>query len=515
MRVRILFAISAALIAAPSFAETPLVAGNSVTISAKWNNVERVSTTVPTTQHLASAYTLRTHPLNKPLLKALRDLNTNDTRLQLWYSVPSQVVAELKEPTATQTFWDFRYMDPVVMDFFANTTGARHVNIGTIPRWMFNVPSIEIPSDPGASFYPYTDGTKGELLKDPSGRQFAEFQARIYQWYTQGGFIDEIGKYHKSGYHFKIDYWDILNEPDFENKLNVEQYTKIYDAVAEAIHKVDPKVQIFGPEISGAEIPWARYFLNPKNHSPSAPPVRWFSFHNYVDASNDPATWQAKFFTDGAKETDGAPAQAFANRIREVIKIRDELSPKTRIVVDELGTFDQVKPSDQGGPDDEPYTAYNPRYWVAMGANWAADFVIAENLGIQLISMTQMLGYPTQSPPCSMVNWITAQPNAHYWVLSLINNNFGPGDKLVDLSIVFARCCCAGLHHAVRTQGLAGKYEQSDRSSEPCGCLQGASLTMEVVDEASGEQAPRKMHITGTSVSLAPFAVAVVTAGSK
>jgi len=34
-----------------------------------------------------------------------------------------------------------------------------------------------------------------------------------------------------------------LNEPDFENKLNVEQYTRIWDAVAEAIHKIDPDVQ--------------------------------------------------------------------------------------------------------------------------------------------------------------------------------------------------------------------------------------------------------------------------------
>ena len=62
------------------------------------------SETVPTTQHLASAYTLRSNPLNKPLLKALRDLHTNDTRLQLWFTVPLQAVAELKEPTATEHF---------------------------------------------------------------------------------------------------------------------------------------------------------------------------------------------------------------------------------------------------------------------------------------------------------------------------------------------------------------------------------------------------------------------------
>jgi hypothetical protein len=42
-----------------------------------------------------------------------------------------------------------------------------------------------------------------------------------------------------------------------------------------------------------------------------------------------------------------------------------------------------------------------------------------------------MVGAPTQSEPCSMINWETAQPNAHYWALSLVHSHFGPGDKLV------------------------------------------------------------------------------------
>jgi hypothetical protein len=45
--------------------------------------------------------------------------------------------------------------------------------------------------------------------------------------------------------------------------------------------------------------------------------------------------------------------------------------------------------------------------------------------------------------------------------------------------------------------------------------FQGASLKVEVVDEASGEQAPRKERVTSSRVNLAPFAVAVVTAGGR
>jgi hypothetical protein len=354
------------------------------------------------------------------------------------------------------------------------------------------------------------------LLKDPTGRQFAEYQVRIYQWYTQGGFTDEIGKYHESGHHYKIDYWDILNEPDFENKITVEQYTKIYDAVTEAIHKIDPNVQFFGPEISGAEVPWAKYFLNPKNHSPNALPVQWFSFHNYVDAPNDPVAWQTRYFTgQPTSNTDGAPAQAFADRIRQVMKIRDELSPKTKIIIDELGTFNLTKPGEDACSAVEPYHAYNPRYWVAIGANYADNFIAAENSHIPIFSMSQLLGYPTQCLSISMVNWDTAQPNAHYWVLKLINNNFGPGDKLIRTESsspdVVAQ---ASITPAGRKLLLVNTSNQSV-TVNIANAYKTQELRTQVVDDASGEQPPRNERVTGQSITLAPFAVAVVSQRAK
>ncbi|MGB8030127.1 MAG: hypothetical protein WCF30_10725 [Terracidiphilus sp.] len=515
--IGILFTIVAAFSAAPTFAATTPAETNAVKVSARWNEIVGMSETVPTTQLLAHAYTLRSNPLHEPLLKALRDLHTNDTRLQFWYSVTNQAVPELEEPTATQTFWNFQYVDPLIGDFFANTSGKHHVNIGTVPRWMFNVPPAEIPNDPAASFYPYTDGTRGDLLKDPTGQQFAEYQARIYQWFTQGGFTDEIGKYHKSGHHYKIDYWGILNEPDFENKITVEEYTKIYDAVAAAIHKIDPDVQFFGPEIAGAEVPWAEYFLNPKNHNPNAPPVQWFTFHNYVAANNDPSTWQATFFTGPppASNTDGTSAQALIDRIRQVLRIRDELSPKTKVIIDELGTFNLVKPGEEACRAPEPYHAYNTLYWNAIGANWAVNFITAENLGIPLFSMSQMLGYPTQCPSISMVNSDTAHPNAHYWVLELINNNFGPGDKLTRTQSsspdVVAQASITSSGRKVLLVNTSNQTVTVNLTD----AYKGVGLVAAVVDQASGEQPPRNVHVKGPQISLAPFAVAVVSQGAN
>lgn len=510
IRTSTFLAALSVVVTVPAFGQKTIAAASSIAIKVQWNDIERPTNTIPTIQYLANALTLRSHPLNKDLLKDLRDLHTDDTRLQLWFSVPNQAVAELKEPTDTKTFWNFRYMDSVVIDYFSNTRGRHHVNIGTIPRWMFKVPSVTVPTDPGATFYAYTKGTRGDLLKDPTGKQFAEYQARIYEWYTQGGFTDELGKYHKSGYHFKIDYWGILNEPNFENKINVEQYTKLWDAVAATIHRIDPQVQFFGPEISGAEASWAPYFLNPQNHKPGALQVQWFTLHNYVTSNNDPATWQGAFFTDLTNKA-GFPVRSFADQLREVTRIRDELSPQTQIAIDELGTFNQLNAGGGGGADDALYSSFSPLYWVASGANWVDNFITAEKLGIPLISMTQMVGAPRQSPSCSMINPNTARPNAHYWALSLINEHFGPGNKLVTTTsnspdvVAQAQITATGQKLLlVNTSDYAVAVDLSGVFVDP-------PLKVELVDETSGENPPRTERVSGHLVELAPFAVGVVS----
>ena len=484
----------------------------SATIAAKWDQVIATSTTIPTTQILAHAYTLRSSPTHDPLLKALRDLHTDDTRLQFWYSVSRQAVFEIKEPTAAETYWDFTYADPLVADFYANTAGKHHFNATTIPRWMFNVPPLTVPEDPTASFYAYTDDTRGDLLKDPSGKQIAAYQARIFQWYTQGGFTDEAGKFHKSDHHYRIDYWDVLNEPDFENHITVEQYTRIYDAVTEAIHKLDPHVEFFGPEVSGAEVSWAKYFLDSKNHAPGSLPVSWFTFHNYVNATNDPDTWQEKYFLGPAKsDTDGASAKVFLDRIHQVIATRDRLSPTTKVSVDEMGTFDDIKTTEEACRAPEPYSAYNPRYWNAIGANWAYFFIVSEQLNMPLLSMSQMIGYPTQCPSISMFDKDTERPNAHYWVLKLIHDQFALGDRLVETESsspdVVAQ---ASITNSGKKLLLINTSNRTVAVSV-APSFAAKRVVTDTVDEATGEQGPRHQVLKGAEVALAPFAVAVVS----
>jgi hypothetical protein len=62
---------------------------------------------------------------------------------------------------------------------------------------------------------------------------------------------------------------------------------------------------------------------------------------------------------------------------------------------------------------------------------YAYLYLDLSKLGIEYVGESQLVGYPTQFPSVSMVNWETGKPNARFRVLELLKNNFGPGDKLV------------------------------------------------------------------------------------
>jgi hypothetical protein len=55
---------------------------------------------------------------------------------------------------------------------------------------------VTYPSDPDEPVWNYTQGAQ---LRDPSGKELADYHARLVGWYTRGGFVDEYGKRHESG----------------------------------------------------------------------------------------------------------------------------------------------------------------------------------------------------------------------------------------------------------------------------------------------------------------------------
>ena len=75
-------------------------------------------------------------------------------------------------------------------------------------------------------------------------------------------------------------------------------------------------------------------------------------------------------------------------------------------------------------------------YWNLAGAEYAYIFAELTRLGIDVAGESQLVGYPTQFPSVSMVDWNNGKPNARLWVLKLLHDNFGPGDKIVEIAPV-------------------------------------------------------------------------------
>ena len=58
--------------------------------------------------------------------------------------------------------------------------------------------------------------------------------------WRQGGFKDEYGKWHASDHHYRFDYWEVLNEVEYEHNMTPELYTTLYDAIVRETQKTAP-----------------------------------------------------------------------------------------------------------------------------------------------------------------------------------------------------------------------------------------------------------------------------------
>src|SRR4029453_15987671 len=115
----------------------------------------------------------------------------------------------------------------------------------------------------------------------------------------------------------------------------------------------------------------------------------------------------------------------------ETIRLR--LSPSTKTTVNEIGSI-AAADLHQGEPG-YTFKPFDESYWHLSGAVYAYVFARLARLGIDVAGESQLVGYPTQFPSVSMVDWETGAPNARARVLQLLKENFRPGDKLVETSV--------------------------------------------------------------------------------
>ncbi len=465
------------------------------TLKINWNKVTRESKTVATLQVVVNPPLRPGSRIHDRVYQELKRLGADYVRYVPWLPYPRLGVAELQPPDDRHTYWDFSAIDPMTVDFLKATEGHSVVmNFSTIPAWMFITPeAVKYPDDPDQPVWNYTQGTE---LRDPTMRELGDYYARLVSWYTRGGFTDELGKRHESGHHFKIDYWEVLNEVDYEHNMTPEQYTARYDAVVTAIRKVAPEMKFVGLALAEpAHNPrMFEYFLDPRNHAPGIP-LDMISYHFYAVPAPDetPEIEQRTFFTQ---------ADRFLDVVRYIEQIRQRLSPATRTTINEIGA---ILPGDPGDAA-HPMQPIPNSYWNLAAATYAYVFGNLASLGIDVAGESQLVGYPTQFPSVTMVDWNDGSPNARFRVLELLHKHFGPGDALLETSIgspyLYAQ--------AFRTPAGKRKLLLINKRDRPLAVALPEGGTWESVDQATAGGAAVCSPVSG-SMTLNGLAVGVLT----
>lgn len=261
-----------------------------------------------------------------------------------------------------------------------------------------------------------------------------DYYERLVGYYVNGQFTDEYGAIHKGKRKYSIPYWEILNEPNLEHGLSyapchplpapalhsrvvycsIQYYTQIYDAMTQAIRRAAPHMKFVALGMSDRNATWVSYFLDDKNHQPGYIEPEYISYHFYANWNRMNATHFELFFNQ---------AETFFQQVSEIEAIRMRLKPKMKTTMDEVGVILTGDP--EGGP-------INDEYWAAAGALYAYILSKMTVAGIEAVGESQLVGYPTQYPSVSMMDWTNGKPNSRFWVLKLLIDEFALGDKLVE-----------------------------------------------------------------------------------
>lgn len=477
----------------------PAHAQDTVKLAVDWNKVVRISRTTPTLQVVVNPPLRRGTPVHDNAFKALHDLQADLVRYVPWMPYPKLGVAELDPPANGKTSWDFSLIDPMTIDFLEATKGHPVIlNFSTIPQWMFQCDKpLKYPADPNEVNWEYEQCTD---LRDPSMKEVADYYARLVAWYTQGGFTDEAGAFHKSGYHYPVAYWEVLNEVEYEHQIGVETYTRLYDEVVSAIQRVEPDMKFVGLGLATTTDPhYYEYFLDHKNHK-AGTPLDFISYHFYAVPTPDqtPEVEQYTYFDQ---------ADGFLKAVRFIEATRQRLSPETRTTVDELGVIEADDLAQ--GQTGHVAKALPDSYWNLAGAMYAYVFGELTHLGIDAAGESQLVGFPTQFPSVSMVNWNDGSPNARFWVLKLLHDNIGPGDKIVEVKSEHPHV------YSLASIGRDGKHRMllvNKRNRSFSVSVAGAAGgQIEYVDQSTGAHPPATGKLATDSVQLGGFSVAVIT----
>ncbi|MGH7105807.1 MAG: hypothetical protein ACREFT_04810 [Acetobacteraceae bacterium] len=476
-----------------------------IPVSLDWSDIASVSKTAVTIEVCVEPPLRRGHPIHDKLFAALHDLGAEYAHLQPYNIFPRLAVAELEPPVGGKTSWDFSAIDPIVADFMRATAGHPVVfNFGTLPAWIFQTQQpAAVPRDPDQVTWTYSEFNKAQVTAE-AVRRAAAYQARLASWYVTGGFTDELGHWHSSGHHYHIDYWEVLNDPDFEDSLGPAEYTRLYDAIVSAVRRAAPGMKFMGPAVGDvAHAQFLAYFLNPAHHEPGIP-IDMLSYHFFlIPDSDEPASVMPYTLFH---EADGYLLSA-----DYIETLRREFVPGAKTDVDDIATM---------LPDPLAPKLAHPipgSYWSLSGGVFAYLYGKLALLGVNAVGASELIDSPGIVAASTLVDWDTGRPNARYWVLKLLRENFGPGDRLVRPQPYTVlqpdptpQVYVQGF---VTAQGVRKILLVNKRAADEQLRIAGAAGgTVQTVDEyTTASSSPRRLE--ADLLNLPALAVAVVTLG--
>ncbi len=131
-------------------------------------------------------------------------------------------------PQVNANTWDFTYLDRIVNPIFTVTDHNPQFQIALGPEFMYDAP---------------------QHLRDTTFQEFADYCARLVEYYNGSGFTDGSGTFHQSSSPWTITYWGIYNEPNI-NGLSPLEYVNLYNVVVPAMLSEDPNIKPVAVELA-------------------------------------------------------------------------------------------------------------------------------------------------------------------------------------------------------------------------------------------------------------------------
>ena len=141
---------------------------------------------------------------------------------------------------------------------------------------------------------------------------------------------------------------------------------------------------------------------------------------------------------------------------------------------------------------------------------YAHLYIESAKMGIEVVGESQLVGYRSQFPSVSMMNYETSEPNARYWVLKLLVDNFGPGDKLADTKFPDNSGYAAQAFDTKHGRKLL-VLNKRNREQELTLPTEAVGGTVEMVAPSTGDRTPEKQTMQGRVLKLQPFEVVVLS----